>query len=170
MMRIRGITERKFTPSTFDGSALGTPMFEHTHRIECPAITLNININPIGPTDVRQIKDQLHALGRMIGGLTKMEIDMNATTQALVTAVQALSDNSAKVDAAIDQLVAAQQGGDDAAVAQAVTTLQNLKADQDTHLAGLAAAVPPVVTAPPDNSQVPPLDTSGSTTPAAPTA
>jgi len=80
--------------------------------------------------------------------------NMKQSTIDMVNAVNGLIDNSAKVDAAIDELVASQSSDDEQARVDAINKLKGLKEDQDKHLAALATAAPVVVAAPPDTAPV----------------
>jgi hypothetical protein len=127
-----------------------------------PQFNIEVHIHgPLGQGGVEEILGQLDKLTKLVNqigivelGIAKTEIQMQQSTTDLISVVQSLVDNSSKVDDAIDKLVEAQNGGDTAAIAQAVTSLQGLKSDQDTHLNKLAVVIPPVVTAPPDTTPV----------------
>lgn len=80
--------------------------------------------------------------------------NMKQSTTDLINATNALIDNSANVDAAIDALVAASSNEDETAVTAAVEKLKSLKSDQNTHLAKLVAAVPAAAAAPADTAPV----------------
>jgi hypothetical protein len=127
-----------------------------------PQFNIEVHIHgPLGQGGLEEILGQLDKLTKLVNqigivelGIAKTEIQMQQSTTDLISVVQSLVDNSSKVDDAIDKLVEAQNGGDTAAIAQAVTSLQGLKSDQDTHLNKLAVVIPPVVTAPPDTTPV----------------
>jgi hypothetical protein len=102
------------------------------------------------PAWAQELGKGILELGTMMALLAKKEDNLMTTADDITVAVQGLVDNSAKVDAAIDQLVAAQ--GDQTKLSAAVTALQNLKSDQDTHLANLVTAQPPGTITPPDGS------------------
>jgi predicted nucleic acid-binding Zn-ribbon protein len=111
---------------------------------------------PTNPSDVQKMMDMLWAIRDDIAALAErmatMENHIMSTTSDLVTAVQALIDNSSKMDDSIDQL--ANAGSDQAALQKAVTDLQSLKTDQDSHLAKLVTVAPAVVAAPADSTPV----------------
>jgi hypothetical protein len=106
-----------------------------------PQFNIEVHIHgPLGQGGVEEILGQLDKLTKLVNqigivelGIAKTEIQMQQSTTDLISVVQSLVDNSSKVDDAIDKLVEAQNGGDTAAIAQAVTSLQGLKSDQDTH-------------------------------------
>lgn len=79
---------------------------------------------------------------------------MRQSTTDMVTALNGLIANSALVDKAIDDLVMAQAGDDEAAIKDATDKLKSLKVDQDTHLSGLVSAAPIVVASPVDPTPV----------------
>lgn len=107
-------------------------------------LDLNITIRNAPSEEVpawaRELGKGILELGTMMALLAKKEDTIMTTADDITTAVQGLVDNSAKVDAAIDALVASQ--GDQTKLAAAVQTLQGLKTDQDTHLGNLVAAQP----------------------------
>lgn len=80
--------------------------------------------------------------------------EMKQSTTDLIAATNDLVSNDAAMEKAVDDLVAAQASGDDAAVETAVGQLKTLKANQSSHLAALVTAIPPVVAAPTDPASV----------------
>lgn len=86
--------------------------------------------------------------------LIKEVRNMKQSTVDLIDATNALIDNQAKIDAAIDEAAAGQDAEDETAVAAAVDKLKSLKTDQNTHLSKLVAAVPAAAAAPADTAPV----------------
>ena len=101
-----------------------------------------------------RVPSHIEVLYQQMALLIREVRKMRQSTTDLIEATNGLISNSAKVDKAIDDLVAAMAGDDEAAVTAQVNVLKGLKTDQDTHLAGLVSAVPAVAQAPADASPV----------------
>lgn len=106
----------------------------------------------IAPSD--RAPPWVNVISNQMALLIKEIREMKQSTTDLIAATNDLVSNDAAMEKAVDDLVAAQASGDDAAVETAVGQLKILKANQSSHLAALVTAIPPVVAAPTDPAPV----------------